>query len=82
MDYLDTLPSAQSPITTADAYRAMLQVLEYYYRLGDRYEVGGVLGDLAPGIWANGSPGDPGAWSLWLKAVHGALVLPQGGESA
>jgi len=49
----------------------MLRVLEYYHRMGTDYEVGGILGDLSTGVWAEGSPGDPAAWSLWLKSVDG-----------
>jgi hypothetical protein len=80
MDSLDTLPTAQTPITTADAYRAMLQVLEYYFRLGENYPLASVLGDLAPGSWLDGAPGDPASWSRWLQAVQGKLVQPAQGS--
>jgi hypothetical protein len=44
------MPSAQSSITAADAYRAMLQVLEYYFRVNPEYPVGAMLGDLSAGV--------------------------------
>ena len=70
MDSLNTLPSAESQISAADAYRAMLRVLEYYFRVDPERAVASILGDLATGTWGNGMPGDPAAWSLWLKAIH------------
>jgi hypothetical protein len=77
MDAFDTLPMASEPITTAEAYRAMLRVMEYYYRLGyEENQIGNMLSDLSPGVWADGTPGDPGAWSLWLKAIAGTLLRP------
>lgn len=74
MDAFDTLPSAQSYISVADAYRAMLEVLQYYFKVNPEHAVASMLGDLASGTWENGMPGDPAAWSLWLKAVNGKLV--------
>jgi hypothetical protein len=74
MNALDALPSAQSSISAVDAYRAMLQVLEYYFRVDPEYAVGAMLGDLSPGVWADGTPGDPASWSRWLKAIQGNLV--------
>jgi hypothetical protein len=77
MDAFDTLPMASEPITTAEAYRAMLEVMEYYYRLGsEENQIGNMLSDLSPGVWADGTPGDPAAWSLWLKAIAGTLRQP------
>jgi hypothetical protein len=75
MDAFDALPAASEPITKAEAYKAMLQVMKYYYRLsyeGD--QIGAMLSDLSPGVWADGMPGDPGAWDLWLKAIAGTLL--------
>ena len=66
---LDKLPRAAEQVTLAEAYGAMLRLLEYYHRMGSDYEVGAVVGDLHPGRWADGSPGDPAAWSLWLDSV-------------
>jgi hypothetical protein len=34
MDAFDALPTDSDLITKAEAYRAMLQVMQYYYRLG------------------------------------------------
>ena len=48
----------------------MLRVLEYYFRVDPERAVASILGDLATGTWDNGMPGDPAAWSLWLKAIH------------
>lgn len=76
MDAFDALPAASELITKAEAYRAMLLVMEYYYRL--RYEedqIGIMLSDLSPGVWADGTPGDPGAWHLWQQALAGTLLL-------
>jgi hypothetical protein len=81
MDSLDTLPTAQSTIPRVEAYRAMLQVLEYYFRLGHEYPMAAMLGDLATGTWDNGLPGDPAAWSLWLKAIEGNLVRAPNDEN-
>jgi len=73
----DKLPRSSETITLAEAYRAMLRTLEYYHRLGTDYPVGAILGDLSSAVWANGSPGDPAAWSLWLDSIDGK----QHGES-
>jgi hypothetical protein len=70
-DSFDKLPRADERLTLADAYRAMLRVLEYYHGVDTDYEVGAILGDLSAGVWADGTPGDPAAWSLWLDAVDG-----------
>jgi hypothetical protein len=70
-DSLDKLPRSAQQVTLAEAYRAMLRLLEYYNRLANDYEVGATLGDLSTGVWADGSPGDPAAWSLWLDSVDG-----------
>jgi hypothetical protein len=56
-------------MTLAEAYRSMLRLLEYYHRMRSDYEVGAILGDLSAGVWADGSAGDPAAWSLWLDSV-------------
>ena len=74
MDSFDTLPSAQSQISAADAYRAMLRVLEYYFHVDPERAVASILGDLASGTWEDGMPGDPAAWSLWLKAINGNVA--------
>ena len=74
MDSIDTLPSARSHISVSDAYRAMLEVLEYYFHVDPERAVASILGDLALGTWEDGMPGDPAAWSLWLKATSGKLV--------
>ena len=68
---LDQLPRAAETLTVADAYRAMLGVLKYYASMTNDYEVGSMLGDLDTnaGVWTDGLPGDPEAWSLWLKAI-------------
>jgi hypothetical protein len=71
LDSLDNLPRSDEQVTLAEAYRAMLRLLEYYHRLGTDYEVGVILGDLSTGVWPDGSPGDPSAWSLWLDSVDG-----------
>lgn len=77
MDAFDALPTGSDLITKAEAYRAMLQVMQYYYRLGyEEDQIGAMLSDLSPGVWANGMPGDPGAWSLWIKAIAGTLLQP------
>jgi hypothetical protein len=76
MDTLDALPTASELITRADAYRAMFHLIKYYYRFGNDYPVGAMLGDLCPGIWGNGMPGDPAAWELWLDAIAGKLPQP------
>jgi hypothetical protein len=54
----------------------MLHIIKYYYRFGDEYRIGAMLGDLSPEIWENGMPGDPGAWELWLDAIAGKLPQP------
>ena len=69
LDPLANMPSAEVTLTTSEAYRAMLRVLEYYFRVQNEYPVCNILSDLAPGVWADGSPGDPAAWQLWLQAV-------------
>ena len=69
LDSLGKLRRSDEQVTLAEAYRAMLRLLEYYHRIGSDYEVGAILGDLSPGVWADGSPGDPAAWSLWLNSV-------------
>lgn len=57
----------------------MLQVLEYYFRIDGNYPVGGILGELSPESWADGTPGDPAAWSMWLNALRGKpLCNPTG----
>jgi hypothetical protein len=71
LDSFDKLPRSAERVALAEAYRAMLRVLEYYHGLGTDYEVGAILSDLSAGAWANGSPGDPAAWSLWLDSVDG-----------
>ncbi len=68
-DSCDKLPRATEKVTLSEAYRAMLLVLEYYHKMGTDYEVGAILGDLSPGVWADGAPGDPGSWSLWLDSI-------------
>lgn len=70
-DSLDKLPRSAEPVTLAEAYRAMLRVLEYYHQMGTDYEVGAILGDLSIGVWSDGGTGDPAAWGLWLDAVDG-----------
>jgi hypothetical protein len=77
MDSFDGLPSAQSHITTVDAYRAMLQVLEYYFRVNPDHSVRSILSDMSSGVWADGMPGDPAAWARWLNAIQGKLVPGQ-----
>lgn len=67
-DSLENLPSADALVTKSQAYRAMLLMLEYYFRVGSEYPVASILGDLSPGAWADDSPGDPAAWSMWLNA--------------
>ncbi|MFL5328940.1 MAG: hypothetical protein ACJ8C4_08480 [Gemmataceae bacterium] len=79
-DSFDNLPRATEKVTLAEAYRAMLRVLEYYHEMGTDYEVGAILGDLSAGVWADGSPSDPASWSLWLDSVdakgHGKVSDP------
>lgn len=70
-DSFDKLSKSTEQVSLADAYRAMLRVLEYYYSID--FEVGSILSDLSAGVWADGSPGDPAAWSLWLKAIEKKL---------
>jgi hypothetical protein len=69
IDALDKLPRASETTSVADAYRAMLRLMEYYFKVDHEYPIGGILGDVSPGVWANGSPGDPAAWPLWLDSV-------------
>jgi hypothetical protein len=69
LDLLDNLPRSAEQVTLAQAYRAMLHLLEYYHQMGTDYEVGAILGDLATDVWLDGLPGDPAAWSLWLDFV-------------
>ena len=47
--------------------------------MGTDYEVGAILGDLSTGVCADGSPGDPAAWSLWLDSVDGKTHGEPGG---
>lgn len=75
-DALDTLPTASELMTRADAYRSMLHLIRYYYRFGDEYRIGAMLGDLDLGTWDNGMPGDPAAWDLWISAIAGKLPQP------
>ena len=70
-DAFTSLPRANEQILLSEAYRAMLRVLEYYYKVDSNYELGAILGDLSAGVWADGTPGDPAAWSLWLDSVDG-----------
>jgi hypothetical protein len=70
-DSFDNLPRAMQPLTTVEGYRAMLRLLEYYFHVDGEYPVGGILGDLSAGVWADGSPGDPAAWTLWLNSIDG-----------
>lgn len=71
LDSLDNLTRSAEQVTLAEAYRAMLRLLEYYHRMGTDYKVSAILGDLSTGVWADGSPSDPAAWSLWLNFVDG-----------
>lgn len=71
LDALNNLPRSTEQVTLAEAYQAMLRLLEYYHQMGSDYEVGAILGDLSTDIWADGSPNDPAAWSLWLDSVNG-----------
>lgn len=71
LDSLDKFPRSTEQVTLAEAYRAALRLLEYYHRIGSDYEVGAILGDLSTGVWTDGSPGDPAAWSLWLDSIDG-----------
>jgi hypothetical protein len=68
-DPLNNLPRAAESIKLAEAYRAMLRVLEYYHNVDTNFEVGAILGDLSTGVWADGSPGDQASWSLWLESI-------------
>jgi hypothetical protein len=70
-DCLEKFPRSDDQVTLAEAYRSMLRLLEYYHGLGSDYEVGAILSDLSPGVWADGSPGDSAAWALWLNSVDG-----------
>ena len=79
LDPLDNLPRSAEKVTLAEAYRATLRLLEYYHRMGTDYQVGAILGDLSTGVWADGSPGDPAAWSLWLDSVDGKKYGEPGG---
>ena len=71
LDSFNSMARSAEQITLAEAYLVMLRVLEYYHELGTDYEVGAILGDLSSGVWADGSSGDPAAWSLWLDSVDG-----------
>ena len=68
-DPLEKLSRSAEQVTLVDAYRAMLRLLEHYREMGSDYQVGAILGDLSTGVWADGSPGDPAAWSLWLNSI-------------
>jgi hypothetical protein len=70
-DYLDKLARSSEQVTLAEAYRAALRLLEYYHRIDSDFAVGAILGDLDTGVWADATPGDPAAWSLWLDSVDG-----------
>jgi hypothetical protein len=49
----------------------MFRFLENYWeRTGKPDEIGNLLGGLSREIWADGEPGDPGAWEDWLEAVR------------
>ena len=50
-DAFDSLPRAGQPLTTVEAYRAMLRLLEYYFHVDSEFPVGGILGELAAGAW-------------------------------
>lgn len=70
MDSLDSLPAAQSQVSAAEAYRAMLLVLEYYFQVDSERAVGSILGDLTTSTWQEGVPTDPAAWDLWLDSIR------------
>ncbi|MEM1356017.1 MAG: hypothetical protein AAGH88_14175 [Planctomycetota bacterium] len=70
-DGLSTLPRASEQISLDDAYRAMLRLLKYYYKMDANDELGAMLGDLDTGVWADRAPGDAAAWSLWLDSIDG-----------
>jgi hypothetical protein len=56
------------------AFEAMLQFVEAHWeRTGRPDAVGALLGDInTRGIWADGTPGDPGTWEDWLEAIEAA----------
>ena len=48
----------------------MLHLLEYYFRVDREFPLGAILGELAPGVWTDGLPGDyPTAWNRWLESI-------------
>jgi hypothetical protein len=58
-------------LTEKQAYDAVCVFLDDWWRRGGRRaeDVAGLLSDLSPGLWADGSPNDPAQWQDWLKAV-------------
>ena len=72
-DGLSDLPRSADQISLADAYRSMLRLARYYYYLDPNGGLAPMLSDLDTdaGVWTDGLPGDPAAWSRWLDAVDG-----------
>jgi hypothetical protein len=71
LDNFDKLPRAADPLSTAEVYRAMLRLMEYYFHVDNEFPICNILSELSAGVWADGSPGDPASWSLWLNSIDG-----------
>jgi hypothetical protein len=61
-------------LTEKQAYEAAILFLEQWWvRGGKRSEdVAGLLSDMTPGLWADGSSNDPAQWTDWLESVERA----------
>lgn len=57
------------------AFDAMCAFLEAYWILRGKQsnDIAALLGDISRDMWANGTPGDPAAWSNWQDAVGKVL---------
>lgn len=63
-------------IDELQGFDAMVLFLDAYWkRTGRTDDIASLLGDISRDIWSDGSPGDPGAWEAWRKAVQSALQV-------
>jgi hypothetical protein len=57
-------------LTELEAYDAMVEFLDDYYRsIGEPAEIGILLGGLSRDTFADGGPADPAMWQDWVNAI-------------
>jgi hypothetical protein len=62
-------------LTEKEAFDAMIVFLDAWFQRGGKRsdDLAGLLGDLTPGLWEDGSPNDPAQWPDWQEAVRIAV---------